>query len=53
MGEKFNKFTTLISVHAPTEEKYELDKLHQTYQRIPAHDTKIIMGDYDAKIGRK
>jgi len=55
MGGKFNNCSTLISVHAPTEEKCELvkesffDKFHHTslYQRTPAHDTKIIrvMGD--------
>ena len=29
------------------------DKLNQIYQRIPAYDTKIIVGHCNAKIGRK
>jgi hypothetical protein len=54
---KFNNFT-IILVRAPTEERDKLvkdflyDKLNQIYQRIPAHDTKIIVGDFNAKRGR-
>lgn len=56
MRGKFNNFT-IISVHAPTEERDELvkdffyGKLNQIYQRIPVH--KIIVGDFNAKRGRK
>jgi len=41
------------------EEKEELfkdcfyNKLNQIHQRIPAHDTKIIVGDFKSKIGRE
>jgi hypothetical protein len=58
MRGKFNNFT-IISLCAPTEERDELvkdffyDKLNQIYQRIPAHDTKIIVGDFNAKRGRE
>lgn len=55
---KFNNFT-IILVHILTEEKDELIKnsfhykLNQIYQKILAHDTKIIVGDFTAKIGRE
>jgi hypothetical protein len=45
--------------HAPAEEKDELaegsfyDKHNQIYQRIPAHDTTVIVGDFNTKIGRE
>lgn len=29
------------------------DKLNRIYQRIPAHDTKIIIGDFNAKRGKE
>jgi hypothetical protein len=55
---KFNNFT-IILVHVSTEENDDLikdsflDKLNQIYQRIPAHDIKIIVGDFNAKIRRE
>jgi len=58
MRGKFNNFT-IILVCAPTEERDKLvkdffyDKLNQIYQRIPAHDTEIIVGDFNAKSGRE
>ena len=58
MRGKFNNFT-IISSCAPTEERDKLvkdffcDKLNQIYQRIPAHDTKIIVCYCNAKIGRR
>lgn len=57
MRGKFNNFT-IISVHELTEEKYELikksfyDKLNHIYQRIQSHDAKILVGDFNARIGR-
>jgi major membrane immunogen (membrane-anchored lipoprotein) len=57
MREKFNNFI-IISVHTLTEGKYELikesfyDKFNQIYQRIPAHDAKIVVGDFNSRIGR-
>jgi hypothetical protein len=47
-GKFFN--TTLICIHAPTEEKEETetnsfyDKLDCVYQKAPTHDIKISMG---------
>jgi len=54
---KFNNFTILV--HAPVEERDELvkdfcyDKLNQIYQRTPAHDVKIVVGNFNAKTGRE
>ena len=58
MRGKFNNFI-IISVHTLIEEKYELikesfyDKFIQIYQRIPAHDTNTVVGDFNARIGRE
>jgi len=58
MRGKFNNFTVL-SVHELTEENDELvseslyDKINQIHQRIPTHDTEIIVGDCNAKIERE
>jgi 3-methyladenine DNA glycosylase AlkC len=55
---KFNNFT-IILVHAHMEDKDKLVKdscyikLNQIYQRIPAHDTKIVVGKFNAKTGRE
>jgi hypothetical protein len=55
---KFNNFTAIL-VHVSTEENNKpikdsfYNKLNQIYQRIPAHDTKIIVGDFNAKIRRE
>lgn len=50
---------TLINAHAPTEEKDEgikeevYGKLQVIYDRAPDRDIKIILGDLNAKVGRK
>jgi exonuclease III len=50
---------TIISVHAPTEEKEEREKeefyqcLEETYQKIQKYDLVIIMGDFNAKIRKE
>jgi len=50
---------TIINIHAPTEEKDEETKerfyaeLQQTQEKVPKHDPLIILGDYNAKIGRE
>jgi hypothetical protein len=55
---KFNNFT-IILVPAPVEEKDELvkgffyDKHNQIHQRIPAHDMKVIVVDFNTKVGRE
>jgi exonuclease III len=56
-GRFFN--TTFISIHAPTEEKEEdikdqfYERLERTYDEIPRNDIKIILGDFNAKIGKE
>jgi len=52
-------FCTLINVHAPTNEKTEEVKeefynlLEQTINQIANSDIKIILGDFNAKIGEE
>jgi len=52
-GRFFN--TTIICVHAPMEEKDELQKddLERIYMKIPKHDIKVEMGDFNAKVGKE
>ena len=56
-GRFFN--TTIICVHAPTEEKDEIQKddfyedLERTYMKVPKHDIKVVMGDFNAKVGKE
>lgn len=56
-GKFFNY--TLINVYAPTEEKDNEDKeifyekLVEVYDKAPNRDIKIILGDFNAKIGRE
>jgi exonuclease III len=55
-GKFFN--ITIICVHALTEDKDETmkisfyDQLDRTYQKMPKHDIKIIIGDMNAKVGK-
>jgi sorting nexin-29 len=50
---------SLICAHAPTEEKDDAVKdafyteLDRVYSRCPSHDIKILLGDFNAKIGRE
>ncbi|XP_051864248.1 uncharacterized protein LOC127566265 [Drosophila albomicans] len=50
---------SIICAHAPTEEKDDAAKdafyarLEDTYDRCPNHDVKIILGDFNAKVGRE
>jgi hypothetical protein len=54
---KFNNLS--ISVHAPTEEKSDEEKeefhedLQIVHNKIPKHDTAIILGDLDAVVGKE
>jgi hypothetical protein len=56
-GRFFN--TTFISIHAPTQETEEdikdqfYERLERTYDEIPRNDIKIILGDFNAKIGKE
>jgi hypothetical protein len=55
-GRFFN--TTLINIHAPTEEKEEdikdqfYERLERTHDEIARNGIKIIFGDFNAKIGK-
>ena len=50
---------SLICAHAPTEDKDEQNKymfyerLEREYDRCPDHDIKIVLGDFNAKIGKE
>ncbi|XP_058126780.1 craniofacial development protein 2-like [Anopheles ziemanni] len=50
---------SLINVHAPTEDKDEEEKdlfygrLAKLYESCPRYDLKIILGDFNAKVGRE
>jgi exonuclease III len=50
---------TFICVHVPTEEADDedkesfYDKLEATYNWVPGHDVKIVLGDTNAKIGKR
>lgn len=50
---------TLISAHAPTEDKLEETKeifynqLENVFDSTPKHDMKIVLGDFNAKVGKE
>ncbi|XP_049301896.1 craniofacial development protein 2-like [Bactrocera dorsalis] len=50
---------SLICAHAPTEEKDDVTKdafyecLERTYERCPRHDVKIVLGDFNARVGKE
>lgn len=56
-GERYN--TSIISAHAPTEEKDEdikdefYDALEREIDTMPKHDMRILCGDFNAKIGKE
>ena len=56
-GRFFN--TTIICVHAPTKEKDEIKKddfyedLERMYMKVPKYDIKVVMGDFNAKVGKE
>ena len=49
----------VLNVHAPSEEKsYDLkdifcEKLEQVFNRFPGYHTKILLGDFNAEVGRE
>jgi len=50
---------SLICVHAPTEDKDDdtkdnfYDLLERTYDQCPMYDTKLVLGDFNAKSGKE
>ena len=67
MNERLAKFRikakchniSLIYAHAPTEDKDDAVKdafyanLEDLYDKCPAHDIKIVLGDFNAKVGQE
>ena len=53
------RFFNTTCVHAPTEEKDEIQKddfyedLERMYLKVPKHDIKVMMGDFNAKVGKE
>ena len=54
-----NRIDSGVCVHAPHNEAPETDKdayyelLGKTYDERPAHDIKIVLGDFNAKVGKE
>lgn len=52
-------YISIICAHAPTLDSDEsekdifYDQLERTYDTIPAYDMKIVLGDYNAKVGQE
>lgn len=50
---------SIINVHAPHNEADDADKdayyekLGKTYHELPAHDIKLVIGDFNAKVGKE
>jgi methyltransferase-like protein len=50
--------TTIVCVHAPTEEKVEIQEddfyedLERIYMKAPKQDIKVVMGDFNVKVGK-
>jgi hypothetical protein len=48
-----------VNAHAETEHKHDdsrdifCEELEQVFDHLPKYDTKILFGDFDAKLGRK
>jgi hypothetical protein len=52
-GTHFN--TTIICAHAPTEVQKDgfCENLERICMKVPKHDIKIVMGDFNAKVGKE
>jgi hypothetical protein len=50
---------SFINVHSPTEQKEEMEKeafyqkVEEVYDSCPSNDIKIVLGDWNAKVGRE
>ena len=51
--------TTVVNVHAPSEEKSDMSKdsfyeeSEQVFDHFPKYHMKILLGDFNAKVGRE
>jgi len=49
----------VLNVHAPSEDKSDdskdrfCEELEQVFDHFPRHHTKILLGDFNAKVGRE
>jgi hypothetical protein len=49
----------ILNVHAPTEDKIDdvkgwfYEELEQVFNKFPKYHTKILLGDFSAKVGRE
>jgi alkylated DNA nucleotide flippase Atl1 len=45
---------SIINAHAPTEEKDKFYlELESVYSQCPRHDIKMVLGDFNAKVGKE
>ena len=58
-GRWCNIIVLVLNVHAPSEEKGDSSKdsfyeeLEQVFDHFPKYDMKILLGDFNAKVGRE
>jgi hypothetical protein len=51
--------TIVLTVHAPTEDKTDdvkdsfYEELDRVFDKFPKYDMKILLGDFNAKVGRE
>ena len=49
----------VLNVHAPSEEKSDgskdsfYEEIDQVFEHFPKYDTKVLLGDFNAKVGRE
>ncbi len=54
-----NSIYIALNVHAPSEEKSDslkdsfYEELEQVFDHFPTYDMKILLGDFNAKVGRE
>ena len=49
---KFRNYS-IINAHAPTEDKDNEEKDKTVYSQCPRHDIKMVLGDFNAKVGKE
>jgi hypothetical protein len=52
-------YITVLNVHAPTEDKYDVikdsfyEELEEVFDQFPRYHMNILMGNFSAKVGRE